>query len=207
MIWTISWQAGTGGEQNAGELAEQAGVPLVDRQLSEAIALRLGLSSPGLAEELERQPPGLLLKVGLTTALAFGRGEATRELQLLSSLRESIEQVIVEAARRPCVILGHGAFVILADHPGAVHVRIRAPLAWRIERYAREQLIDRHRAEQEVRRDDRIRTAHLRRLYGKAIDDPSNFDLVCDASRFPPERLVELLLDAGGHRAEVLAHV
>ena len=38
----------------------------------------------------------------------------------------------------------------------------------------------------------------MRSLYHADLDDDRNFTLVVDASRFSPERLVELLLAAGG---------
>jgi cytidylate kinase len=205
-VWTISRQAGIGAEQCAREVAERAGVPLVEHEIAQSVALRLGLSTPELADELERHPPGALLKLGLNAAVVLGRGEAVRELQLLESLREAIEAAIVEVARYPCVILGHGAFAVLADHPGAVHVRIRAPFAWRVERYARDQLLDRGRAEHELRRADRLRACYLRRLYGTDGSDLARFDLVCDASRLAPDRLVETILAAGGRRAEAPAY-
>jgi cytidylate kinase len=47
--------------------------------------------------------------------------------------------------------------------------------------------------------------ARVRSLYGVDIDDPQRFSLVLNASCFSRDRIVELLLAAGGVQATVTA--
>ncbi len=135
--------------------------------------------------------------MGLSVStLAGASALAVAELRRPETLREAVEVLFREAARWPCVLLGRGGFAILADHPGCVHVRIRAPLSWRVERFARSECLSRDDARRRVLREDRVRADYVKLLYDADIEDPSHFDLVCDASRFTAEALVDLLLVA-----------
>jgi cytidylate kinase len=81
-------------------------------------------------------------------------------------------------------------------------VRLRGPLDRRIDEYRREHVVDRRCAEKAVRRDDHLQHAWVRTLYDADVDDPGRFSLVLDASRFTTERIVEILLAAGGLASE-----
>jgi hypothetical protein len=123
---------------------------------------------------------------------------AAKELQFRHRLPELGRAVLNEAACRSCVILAPAAFAALAEHAGAIHVRLRAPIACRMAAYRRDHLIDRGRAAKAIKHDDHLQSAWVRSLYHLDLDDERNFSLVLDASRFSPERLVEILLAAGG---------
>jgi hypothetical protein len=110
--------------------------------------------------------------------------------------REVAEAMILEAARAPAVIADWSAFALLAEHPGACHVRVQAPLEWRITRYARENCVPARVSEQALRTLERRRCAEMRRRHGRRLGAPENFTLVCDASRMPFADLVEVLLIA-----------
>jgi cytidylate kinase len=71
----------------------------------------------------------------------------------------------------------------------------------RIATYQRDHLVDRGHADKAITHDDRIKSALVRSLYHVEIDDDRLFALVLDASRFTPERLIEILLAAGGIHA------
>jgi cytidylate kinase len=96
------------------------------------------------------------------------------------------------------VIYAPGAFAVLADCAPAVHVRLRAPLEWRIVNHQREELVDRRCAEKRLRNDDHRKQAWVKSLYRVDLDDTRLFSLVLDASRFSPDRLVDTLLAAAG---------
>lgn len=196
-VWTISWQEGSGGDEVARLLAERAGVPLVDREVVAAIARRFGWTTEQ-ASDYERHLPGPFNRLALSLGLGSLASAATvEELGRPATLAEAVDLVFRHAARWPCVLLGRGGFAILADRPGCVHVRIRAPLIWRIKRFARSECLSRNEARQRLVRDDRMRAAYVKLLYEANIEDPSHFDLVCDASRFATDALVDLLLVAG----------
>jgi hypothetical protein len=199
-VWTIAAQEGTGGARLAAELGAAAGVSLLDR---EALAHFVHQIDPNIpeADDLEQRLGGRLNMLALSTAITAGSADAVHEIQLRQKLPALGRAVLAEAARSPCVIYAPAAFAALSEHPSAVHVRLRAPLDWRIAAYKREHLVDRTCAEKALKRDDHRKQAWVRSLYRVDIDDARLFSLVLDASRFSLERMVEVLLIAGGVRA------
>ena len=194
-IWTISAQAGTAGREVATELAARAGVPLRDRLELVAHARALDPAA-GVDEDIEARVGGRLNALVLGAAMTAGSAEACRELQLRHALPQLARQVMREVARQPGVVLATAAFVPLADHPGAVHVRLQAPREWRVAAYARAEVVDRRRAEHAIDHEDHVQRDWVRKLFHVDVDDASLFSLVVDASRFSVDRIVDVLLAA-----------
>jgi hypothetical protein len=203
-VWTIAAQEGTGGAGLAAELALAADVPLLDRTALTVLAHQLDPDCPE-DDELDRRLGGRLHTLALSTAITAGSPDAFRDIELRHKLPALGRAVVAEAARTPCVIYAPAAFAALAQHPAAVHVRLWAPLEWRISAYQREQLVDRRCAEKALKRNDHGKRAWVKSLYHVDIDDLRLFSLAIDASRFSPGRLVEVMLAAGGVEAARLA--
>jgi hypothetical protein len=195
-IWTISAEAGAGGERVAADLAAVAGVSLFDfKTLSSLAQDRIG-DVPDLAA-LEERVGGRLNAIGLSLAMiGTGSALAVSELEFRRTLPELGRTVLGEAARSSCVIRAPTAFLGLRDHESAIHVRIHAPLEWRINAYQREHIVDRGGAERAVKHDDHMTRTWVKTIYHANLDDYSSFSVVVDASRFSTQRLVEMLLAA-----------
>jgi cytidylate kinase len=196
-VWTISAEEGTGAASIAEALAAAAGTALLDR---ESLALFARELNPdiGDASALEERIGRRLNLSALSIAMSTGSDEAFRELRLLRALPELGRTIMDRAARTPCVILAAASFAALPDHPSAIHVRLRAPLAWRIAAYQRSNVVDRRCAEKAVKHDDHVKRVWVRTLYGVDVDDARQFSLVLDISRFPADRIVDTLLAAAG---------
>jgi hypothetical protein len=183
-VWTIDAQLGTGGRAIARALAAAAGVSLVEMDDGE--------SGPSRAVR-----SGLVLGAALRVA-----PELVREVRALEDAHAGRMRHAREQARRPCVILGHAAGAALDDHPGAVHVALHAPLAWRVERHAAAMCIPREPARTQIARADRLRCRARGRAGGaRAHGTGPVFHLVCDASLLPPGLIVDVLLAAAGRPA------
>jgi cytidylate kinase len=203
-VWTISAQEGTGGTRVAADLAAAAQVPLLDREGLALLAHQVEPTLPDL-DELEARF-GRFTMLSLSAALSVGAAEAFHEVELRHKLPELGRAVLGEAARSSCVIYVPAAFAALADHPSAVHVRLCAPIECRIASYQREHLVDRRCAEKALKHADHRMQAWVKSLYHADIDDARRFSIVIDTSRFPPDRIVEILLAAAGvHAASVAA--
>lgn len=196
-VWTISAQEGTAGDRVAARLAASAGVPLLDRASLEVFARELN-PEIGDIEDLQESAGGLIKLAGLSVGMTGGSVDAFRELQVRRTLPELGRTIMSEAARSPCVILAAGAFAALPDHCSAVHVRLWAPAEWRIRTCQREHVVDRRSAEKAVRHDDHVKRVWVKSLFGVDVDDFRRFTLVLDASRLSEDRLLEILLAAGG---------
>ncbi|HEX4519849.1 MAG TPA: cytidylate kinase family protein [Gaiellaceae bacterium] len=196
-VWTISAQEGTPGERVAAELAAAADVPLYDRVGLAELARRSEIELPEL-DQIEERFCGRYSYLMLMAAGAAAVPDTLSELKLREALPELGRVILGEAARSACVIEARAAFAVLQEHPTAVHVRLRAPFEHRVATYQREHLVDRHRAEKAVKHADHLHHAWVRTLYHLDVDDDSRFTLVLDASRLSPDRIVEILLAAGG---------
>jgi len=196
-VWTISAERGAGGTAVATALAERAGVPLLDLDGLARIAQEL---DPDVRsrEDLERMLGDRWEMLGLGLAVTVGSADAVRTLKVRSALPELARKVLGRAGKAPCVILAPGAFAALAEHPAAIHVRLRGPFDWRVASYQRDYVVDRKQATEAVKHDDKMRRGWVKALYGVDVDDARPFSLVVDVSRCERSRIVELLLAAGG---------
>jgi cytidylate kinase len=198
-VWTISAEGGTGGDVVAALLAERAGVPLLDREALATLAREIEKDFELCdVEAIEEHLVGRLAPLALGVAVSGGSPEAVRELRLRQCLPELARALLKKASRWPAVIVGPAAFAGLREHPSAVHVRLRAPVEWRVARVAREQLLEKKKAEKVVRHEDHVQRAWAKAVFHVNIDDPCAFTLVVDVSRLAPDRIVDLLLAAGG---------
>jgi hypothetical protein len=200
-VWTIAAEEGTGGARIAASIAAASDAALLDRTTLTLFARELN-PDVGNAEALEERLGGWRNLAALSVALSTGSDEVLREVRMLRALPEIGRTIMRQAAQTRCVILASAGFAALPDHPSAIHVRIRAPLQWRIAAYQRENVVDRRCAEKAVKHDDHVKHAWVKTLYGVDINDARNFALTIDASRVSDDRIVELLLAAAGVTAE-----
>jgi hypothetical protein len=147
---------------------------------------------------IEERVGGRLNLSALSIAMSTGSEQAFRELRMMQALPELGRTILRRAAQTRCVILASAGFAALPDPPSALHVRLRAPLHWRIAAYQRENVVDRRCAQKAVKHDDHVKRAWVRTLYGLDIDDARNFALTIDAARIPEDRIVDLLLVTAG---------
>jgi hypothetical protein len=80
--------------------------------------------------------PGWQVEMSAGLSEWFGVAELRTAIGQAEQAHRTTEGLLLEAARQPCVLVGRGGFAALADHPGARHVRLSAPRAWRIDRVA-----------------------------------------------------------------------
>ena len=196
-VWTISAQPGTPGVEVARQLAARADVPLFDRRALEPLVHEL---SPELGnlDDVEGRFGGRLNAMTLALAMTYGAPGAFRELELRRTLPELGRKLLGEIARQPAVILAAAAAQPLHDHPGGVHARLWAPAEWRVDAYARSEMVDRARAAHELSEADHVERNWVRALFDVRVDDPTLYTVVLDASRLDPDRIVRVLLAGGG---------
>src|SRR6185312_6987677 len=164
VIVTISWQLGIDGERVGALLGERLGVPVVDGEVVDAVmhALRTGRAD---AADMERFVPTWSANLAVSLLATAGMPAARADVIRAECAHTAVEAVIREAARRSCVIMGRGGFAILADHPGACHVRLTAPVAWRAARLAACECLPAEQAERRIESDDRNRAAFVRHYH------------------------------------------
>src|SRR4051812_18161654 len=196
---TISASYGAGGSRVGPAVAERLGVPFVDRAVPAAIADRLGITraeAERLDEDVERRVDRLLAQLAPKGELYGG---AAPDLLQRSTHRGAAEEAIRElAAGGRAVILGRAGAVILADAPGALHVRLDGPPDARVAQGMRLAGVDREAAERRRRKTDRSREAYVKRYYRCDARDIRLYDLILDSTRLELERCIDIIVTACG---------
>jgi cytidylate kinase len=94
------------------------------------------------------------------------------------------------------LIVGRGAQVLLRNHPGALHVQIVAPLAYRIQVVMERTELDKRAVQSRVRASDRARFDYLRRYHDVDWLDPTLYHLVLNTGRISITTAADLIIAA-----------
>lgn len=169
-------------------LAEELGFALVDRELAEETARRMGLQ-PEVVQGRDERAPAIVEELGLAMAagtIPFGAApppeladQAVDDRTLAEATRRVIESL---AGSGNCVILGRGAQAALADRPDACHISLVGDVADRTRRIAQWQGVDERAARRLCEQVDAERAGYLKRFYSRDIRDPLLYDCVLNTS-------------------------
>ncbi len=184
MLITISRQFGAGGSDIARRVAAALGWRVVDNDLVEEVAARAGLPPERVAEREERVST-FVERLARTLAAASpevfpppaSAGEVVDVPE--ADLVKITETVVAEiAAQGRVVFVGRAAPAVLSREADALHVKLVAPRAFRIQ-VATERLGCRpDKAASVLTNTDKMRARYLREYYRRDWEDPLNFHLV-----------------------------
>ena len=94
------------------------------------------------------------------------------------------------------VIVGRGGAVILAGIPHSLHVRLVAPLEWRVRQWAKANGTDVGEARKRVEQLDHERTEYVRATLNHDPDDARLYDLVINVQAFTVEHASQIIARA-----------
>ncbi|HKT60600.1 MAG TPA: cytidylate kinase-like family protein, partial [Gemmatimonadales bacterium] len=184
MLITISRQFGAGGSIVARQVAERLGWRVVDNELVEQVAARAGLSPEHVAEREERVST-FVERLARTLAAAspdvFPPPESAGAVVDVpeTDLVRITEKVVAEvAAQGRVVLVGRAAPAVLSREADALHVKLVAPRAFRIQVAADRLGCAGDKAAAVLDRTDRMRERYLREYYRRDWNDPVNYHLV-----------------------------
>jgi cytidylate kinase len=181
-IVTISRLYGSGGSEVAARVAQSLGWSLLDNSVIDSVAARLGVNRDEVAAREERVP-SLVERLVETLALGSqdwagaigGDGKrAPTDAQMIEVTRHIVEEAI---ARGPLVIVGRGAWSMLAARSDALHVFCHAPRAALVSRSMTQDRLSEQSAAKLVDETNAHREQWVRRHWNRDWRDPSNYDL------------------------------
>ena len=106
-------------------------------------------------------------------------------------IQKKIEEVVLLLARLgQVVIIGRGGFQIARHIPGAIHLRLVAPMDYRVQNVMKHDQLTEEAALKKIRATDAERTRFLKDHHHCDIADPANFDLIWNVARFPVAEIV-----------------
>lgn len=105
-------------------------------------------------------------------------------------------RTVMEQARQGGVIVGRNGALILADWPGALHVKLDGPLRQRIERAAKDSGIDIERAAKRQKREDQVRADMSIEFYGWDPRETEQYDLMVNTGTMDLDTCVDIIVQA-----------
>ena len=188
---TISRQLGSGGASIAHLVASELGFRVLDRELIDAVAARVGVS-PEAAQTLDEQTYGWASGLIHSLLLAFRGQQLTQE-----SYHYVADQLIRQAAAHEnLVVLGRAGQLVLGFRPQTFHVHVVAPVRDRIERVAARDHVSPEEARKRVEESDEARRRYVHAVGHRDWSDPSLYDLVLNTHRMKPEVAAAVVVDA-----------
>ena len=209
-VITIGRQFGAGGATVGRMVADRLKADFLDSRIIDEVARRLQL--PKEEVEAEDEHPGSLLArllVALGSAsteplipaeagAAWTPPNAAPTFDTRKAILQITQHVIQEAARSgDVVIVGRGGAYLLRDHPGAMHLFLRAAEAVRVKAIMeRLSIASEEEARKRLKQTDENWTAYIRQVYGHDRIHPAHYDMVLDTGRLGYEATVDSVLAA-----------
>jgi len=177
---------GAGGEELGRILAERLGYGLFDREIVDEIARRRGVSDE-LLRGLDGRARNLIERYVADVLRTRGFDEA-------DFVNEVARMVATIGRRGLAVIVGRGSAFIVDPHV-ALRVGVVAPVAVRVERFAKQQGLDPARAVTVLHEEDERRTHYIRRYFHARIDDPLHYDLMVNTGAIELDAAASLVVE------------
>jgi len=176
-VITLSRELGSSGDDIAVEVARRLKLQFVGRDLINRAARQAGAPEMALAEIDEL---GLL---GVKPSPAAQHVYCDTASEIIHEL----------ATREDLLLVGRGGQVVLAGHPGALHVRVIAPIARRSALIEERCHVTPEVAAARIEASDRARAGYLLRHHGVHWDDPTLYDLVLNMVHLDVETAVKIV--------------
>ena len=195
----ISRELGSGARVICRHLCQRLGYEMFGRSLIDEIAKDLNVQRQlvDYLDEHGRSELELLIE-------SYMRGREIESREYLGSL---IRVVKTLGRGGGVVLLGRGATFILREQ-AALNVLVVAPLELRVKRLMDYLQITEKDARAQALAYDQMREHFVRKFFGADVHNPSNFDLVINTARIPPEQGGEVVLQAlkaRGYSLEAMA--
>jgi cytidylate kinase len=183
-VITISRQLASGGAYIGHLVAKRLGYKYAEREVLYRAAGELGVDIPEAAK-LNECCSGLVQN--LMKSFIYGTPEAVyfppsrRPLNDEELFKTECKIMKAIAEQYNAVIIGHGGFSVLRNHPRVLHVFIHAPMEFRIKRLQQFHEITTDQAREDIEESDRKREKFLRKMTNSDRYDARNYHLSIDA--------------------------
>ena len=182
LVITISRQFGSGGAFLGGRLAEQMKMMLLDREIIDKVAKKMGV----LKENLEGRDEKITSKwQSIINSVAYADSTYCTPPEYFMPNDKEIFKVESEIIRKvanenPAVIIGRGGGYILRNRPNHISIYLHADVEFR-ERLIQEQYsISAKAAANYVETVDKSRTRYVHDITGRDMNDARQYHLSVD---------------------------
>lgn len=160
---------------------------MVDNEFIEQVAQRAGVPPEEVANREERVlsfPERLALMMASSAPQLFPPDTGTAEDRDEVMVVRMTERLVAELGEQGhAVLVGRAAPAVLGQECDAVHVKLVAPVAFRLELACLRLSLDPKEARDVLKRTDKNRARYHREYYDRDWDDPANYDMVLNTGR------------------------
>lgn len=209
---TITREYGSGGGEIARRLAERLGWQLLDHQIVQRVAEKLGITEEE-AEAHDERVESFAIRLLESMQYALPQPPVVQDTYEgivrpfdEKTYQQTLDQTIqFAAALGQVVIVGRGSQVLLAGHRDVLHVRVVAPLEQRVAYVMQRENLNAAAAQARISHKDQERRHALKELHHCNSDDAHLYDLVINTGVLDLQSAVDLILFALERKAQRLS--
>ncbi|GAC1398450.1 MAG: cytidylate kinase-like family protein [Ktedonobacteraceae bacterium] len=208
---TISREYGSGGGEVARHMAQRLGWRLVDHEIVVRVAQTLGVSESEaeahdehvegfvsrLLRSMQRVDPNLM-----SGATVLPVSAETEQSEYQKALADVVQAAITDGRT---VIVGRGSQALLAERRDVLHVRVVAPLAFRVAYVMQREGLSKDDAQARIQLKDRNRMRYLQSAHNLQSDDPHLYDIVVNSAVLDLDSIASLIITALEEKAKRLS--
>jgi cytidylate kinase len=198
LIVAIGRELGAGGAEIGELVARKMGAELLDKQIVDLVAARLGAPA-AYVEARDEHVEGFVDRLFRVITSAYPEAYAAEGLPDWSEERlvELTADIIKEhAAAKSLVVIGRGAPILLRDRRDALRVLLIAPFSARVERWRARTGASSEEAARELKRSDQHRLAYIQQHFNADWRDSRLYDLVINTENIAVEIAADLIVEA-----------
>lgn len=191
-VITISREVGCNGLKLAGQIAER----LNQKNLSSEWKVLSKEIFHESAKELNLHPDKVRKTLKQTSRYTFDemlKAFNSRSYKSERKIAKTVCDVVYTLANEGfCIIVGRAAHIIAKDIENALHIRLMAPLEYRVKTIMENRLLNREEAIEFIERVEKERIAFRRAIKDKIVD-ADFFDLYINRASFSDEDAVSII--------------
>ena len=203
MIVAFARELGAGGRDVGERVARALDTELLDNEIIDLVAARLGAPSSFVKahdEHVESFVERLFRVITAAYPEAYAGGPMPDWSE--ERLAELTASIIFERARsQSLVVIGRGAPILLRDRDDVLRVLVVASFQTRVRRLRERLGYSADEALREIRTSDQHRTAYMQQHYHVEWKDPTLYDVVINTDHISYDRAAALVVEAAQVKA------
>ncbi len=176
LVITIARTHGSGGHDIGYMVAQRLGINFYDKEIISETAKKLGLEK----EKVQKWDQD-------TSIRSLGRDEAVFSAQ---------SQIIRDAAKESCVIIGRCADYVLRGRPFCLNIFIRSDEDYAVTFIRNKDNLAEDQAREVIRLKNKARERHYAHYTGEKWQDPAHYDLVINTAKIGIESAADIICNA-----------
>ena len=176
LVITIARTHGSGGHDIGYMVAQRLGINFYDKEIISETAKKLGLEKEKV-QQWDQE----------TSIRSLGRDEAVFSAQ---------SQIIRDAAKESCVIIGRCADYVLRGRPYCLNIFIRSDEDYAVTFIRNKDNLAEDQAREVIRLKNKARERHYAHYTGEKWQDPAHYDLVINTAKIGIESAADIICNA-----------